>query len=125
LAFSAKASEVCVSDKTPSEAMNTIFIVFIFLDGFSVDWTRFGARERYQPSRRHPSALIDPWPGSIRGVSQKLQVSIPGMKVISCLLSGPIVCPGPSGQWRAGRQDGQGNRYDEERRHVTCQVLAS
>ncbi len=37
-------------------------------------------------------------------------------------LLGPIVCPGPSGQLRAGRQDGQGNRHDEERRHVTCQV---
>ena len=51
-----------------------------------------------------------------------LQVSIPGMEVVSCLLSGPFVCPGPSGQLRAGRQDGQGNRHDEERRHVTCQV---
>ena len=33
--------------------MNNIFIVFIFLDWVSVDWTRFGARERYQPSCRH------------------------------------------------------------------------
>lgn len=38
------------------------------------------------------------------------------------LVLGPIVGPGPSGQSRAGRQHGQGNRHDQERWHVTFQV---
>jgi hypothetical protein len=37
------------------------------------------------------------------------------------LLSGLIVCPGARGL-RAGRQNGQGTRHDEERWHIAYQM---
>jgi hypothetical protein len=40
--------------------MNNIFIVFIFLDGIRVDWIRFDARERYQPSCQQTQSFLMP-----------------------------------------------------------------
>jgi hypothetical protein len=53
--------------------------------------------------------------------SPSLQVGSRTEMVDPTLLSGLIVCPVPRGL-RAGRQNGQGTRYDEERRHIAYQM---
>jgi hypothetical protein len=53
-------ANACMFRQIRSRAPSTVFIVFIFLDGISVDWTRLGARERYQPSCRHTQSFLMP-----------------------------------------------------------------
>ena len=43
----------CMFRQIRGRVPSTVFIAFIFLDGISVDWTRSGARKRYQSSCRH------------------------------------------------------------------------